>query len=668
MSFFLLELISILFFLAFWVGLAYLAYLVIFKKDPITSKEINEVKFPKSLGWTVGIIIIAYNLFLYTVLKTFDSIPGIGWGLFIVISMVALLMAFPKKKRTPLTYSLAILAGLAGLSGAWMANEFTQEMNLTVIYLSNLGLLLLFILPSIKWDGLWILKSLWDSFFQSIRHLLVLFKLTFQTKNMKGAEAIRILKTIFITFIVLLIFANLLGNADPIFEELIHDIKEEAAERTFLSLILGASLIFGLTLQVKRKEEDTQLKFFTFHDIMIPMIGIELLFAVFLFIQAKYLFGSHEAIVNFDITYSEYVRKGFIELLSTTLLGGFMAYFVIIKTKTLNKLSQINLLKGLNVILVLELFALLASAFKRDLLYIETYGLTRVRLIGGIFLVWLAATLMMLLITNLKKKHQEKHLFLGVFFISIVSFIYMNTVNMDHQIATYEHPTAETDYFYISNLSVDAIHGWTQIIGGMKTELNTLIPIAELNEEELQRVSDIYLSIQNIKEKRTHLEDKFGPEEAFQLKFEDEDGDYWEEYNDYNEWTRERLEAERSWSTWNWKEQKAYETISANTETFYETLECMETQIINHQIAHLTDLDNLRWNRHNDYEYPFMNTYYRYTPNLSSTIYDALEDADMLWKENDEYGKGWIDLENLTEEQEIILTKLQTLHTPQVCN
>lgn len=667
MDFFFYRILGAIFFLGFWAGLGYLAYLFFTKRKEITDSELQKISFPPKIGITIGIIILAYNFFIYEILQASGSIPGIGWGLFVVATMIALLLSFPTKKRTLLTYILATLGSLSAIAGAVQANDFIQIFNIVVTQLSFVSLLVLYILPEIKWDGIFILKSIWYSFIQGIRHILVLGKLSFKLKNAPGNKILNILKTVFLTLILLLIFASLLSQADPIFDKLISEIKEEAAARTFFSLLIAVGLIFALSFQTKLPKKTSEFKLFGFYDVAIPVLSIELLFLFFLFIQGKYLFGSHEAIANFDLTYSEYVRKGFTELLTTTFLGGVIAYLIILKTKTSKKTK---FLKTLNVFLVVELMALLGSALKRDLLYMEVYGLTRVRLIGEIFLAWLAATLIMLLVTNLSKRLQEKQLFLGIFAISIAAFLYLNCFNMDLKIATAAPPEGQhSDYFYLSNLSVDAAKGWDTLIQKMSTEFDGLRNQTNLTDEQKTLLAEIKLGLTNIQNKRIKLEDKFDDLETFEAKFKPEEEEEFFYDERYNSWEKNRLKAERHWTNWNLSERQSYELMQAKKEIFTNQIDCLLKSIENYQIDYLLDLQDEMWTRIYDYRYPFVaNNYNYYYEDLSTIIVNAFEEEGLDWGNEEYYGKGYIDLNYLSEKEKAALSELQSKRQAESCS
>src|SRR5690606_14477966 len=98
---------------------------------------------------------------------------------------------------------------------------------------------------------------------------------------------------------------------------------------------------------------------------------------------------------------SQYVRKGFIELLTATFFGGLLSYVIALMSHQEEKKEKSWQLQGLNTVLIVELGFLLGSAWKRNAMYMDVYGLTRVRLIGELFLLWLAGFLALLLLFSL---------------------------------------------------------------------------------------------------------------------------------------------------------------------------------------------------------------------------------------------------------------------------
>lgn len=126
-----------------------------------------------------------------------------------------------------------------------------------------------------------------------------------------------------------------------------------------------------------------------------------LLFAVFVIVQLRYLFGGSALIhVTPDLTYAEYARRGFFELVTVVALMVpiLLAADWALRRERPRDQVVFSTLAGVQIVLVL---AVLASALQRMRLYQETYGLTEPRfyatamlLLLGVLLVWFTATVL----------------------------------------------------------------------------------------------------------------------------------------------------------------------------------------------------------------------------------------------------------------------------------
>lgn len=658
-------LISFLVFVGVVGFIIYSFYLLMSKKNPITPQELQAVQLPKYSSLAVGLVVLAYNLFVYHLGATQDMVAGLGLALFNFILFMSFFLVFPRDKRSPLVYAIVLLGLLAGLSTAFRANEFVQLMNLAVIDMSFFLLSFLYVFSAVRWEGLWLIRSIVEAVIRVFRHGIILLKLIFQPKaSPTNSGLLRSVKTVVITFIVLMFFAALLSSADPVFQELIKDVKDEAGERTFISLALTVALIFLFTMRIPANTKGTPtLRFLGFYDVLIPVLGMEILFALFIFIQAKYLFGSHVDLQSFDITYSDYVRKGFVELLITTFFGSLVAYLVILKEKTFDDLTRQRVMKVVNVLLLFLLAALLASAFKRDLLYMDAYGLTRIRLIGSVFLAWLGAFLALLMTLNLWTSMKEKHFLGGLLTTSTMAFLFLNLVNVDRVIASYVVPEGHNkDYFYINNLSPDALEGWSESIQAAMNYYEEMRTRPEISEFEKSRLADFKLALLSLEEKRGKLDDKFGSQEDFEARLTEVD------VYDWDNWEAKTLKAERSWTSWNWSEANAYTHMQEQSAVFYDALDCLNREIADYQIYTHTDLYDQEYDRLYSYDYPFLVLTRDYYPrSVDSMIYDAFNDDGMHPQLEAFYGSTYPSIEKVLADEFGVYASLKALHTPDSC-
>ena len=422
--------------LLFLLIVMFVGWYVFFRNRP-ASATANEspdqkVEYPSFIILALALVVLGLNVFLYGT-ETTESFPSVGIAGFNLLWVVATILMF-RKKYSLLSWVLAGISVFAGLGLIFRANGFVQSINLVTILVSNSLLLFMHILDKVYWDVLWLMKQKLKFIPRFFRQTLLLFRQSSNEKDGKKWNVIRLLKTFAITFIVLVFFTQLLSSADPVFEQMIATVREQAFGRIFISLFLSFFAIVFFSMRVETKEEDRfTLKMLSFHDIFFPLLSMIVLFGVFLGIQANYLFGSHADLQSFGLTYSEYVRKGFTELLFTAFVGGLIALIAVLKARMFSdkRTSQIQLL---NTALIIELFFMLGSALKRDLMYVDVYGLTRVRIVGGVFLAWLAVLLLLLLIMTLIKKMKEQSFFIGIGIASICVVAAFNILNMDQMV------------------------------------------------------------------------------------------------------------------------------------------------------------------------------------------------------------------------------------------
>ena len=141
---------------------------------------------------------------------------------------------------------------------------------------------------------------------------------------------IPVLRGLLIAVPILLILGGLLAQADMVFADKLKEFFKlfdlerlpEYLFRLFYVLVLAYTFI-GIYLQAvlpqkAAKRPDPQRAwmqpFLGWTETSIVLGSIDLLFAVFVAIQFRYLFGGTTNINEFNYTYAEYARRGFGEL------------------------------------------------------------------------------------------------------------------------------------------------------------------------------------------------------------------------------------------------------------------------------------------------------------------------------------------------------------------
>jgi hypothetical protein len=246
---------------------------------------------------------------------------------------------------------------------------------------------------------------------------------------------------------ILCVFTFLLTSADLIFadrfQELLEALRLDNIPELFARVILiglTAFLAIGLLAQALRPrlysligaERDLLPRVIGLIESGIVLGGLNLLFATFVAIQFRYLFGGVENIVETGYTYSEYARRGFGEL---TLVVFFSLLILLALSAIVRRDSRQTILafNVLNFIMVALVGVIVVSALQRLLLYEEIYGFTRLRTYSHVAIIWLGALFIPYLIALLAGR--LRWFAPGTLFVVIGFAATLNGLNVDAFIA-----------------------------------------------------------------------------------------------------------------------------------------------------------------------------------------------------------------------------------------
>lgn len=184
---------------------------------------------------------------------------------------------------------------------------------------------------------------------------------------------------------------------------------------------------------------------------------INLVYILFVFIQFSYFFGGGMGTLPSDITYAEYARSGFMELMLVTVIN----FTILLMTLHMRKQPSSSLRKMLRVLLTLLVvctFVMLISAYSRLTLYEEAYGYTRFRLLAHAFMIFLG----LLFVLAFRRIWNEKVSLLRQYIVvGIIAYVIINYINIDRMIAVHNieryQKTGRIDVYYLGRLSADSM-------------------------------------------------------------------------------------------------------------------------------------------------------------------------------------------------------------------
>ena len=247
-------------------------------------------------------------------------------------------------------------------------------------------------------------------------------------------------------FIIIVIF--LLSSADATFKNIFDhlfnfDISIPKNIGTLIWSLPMATYLYALIYGSSIEDNSKSFNIDKFNKTMdnaasIPRLSLYTVNAViccfyilFIGIQAIYFIDILGGSLPADFTYSEYARRGFFELLAVALINiVFIAVAKIFSVKNENnKYMHIHIL--LNSILTL---LLISVAFAKMYLYISTYGLTTLRIIPSVFMIFLCFVFAFIIMGEFKKSFPVTKL---SFYAGNILFVLLCLANIDAVVAGY---------------------------------------------------------------------------------------------------------------------------------------------------------------------------------------------------------------------------------------
>ncbi len=272
---------------------------------------------------------------------------------------------------------------------------------------------------------------------------------------------------------LLLLCAALFASADLLFSKALEQVLNierlpEYAGKTIRDALFGLYFAGAAWVFLVKRKPAEQLKAVDAgtpdRAIFGTVLGLlNALFAVFLFFQAVYFFGGQKVIEQYGVTYADYARQGFFQLLGVAgvvfLLSLAMYYGTEMKDK---------LLRGLTIGLIAQTAVVIASAASRLLLYIDAYGysVSRVWALSFVFLIaGVLLALALAALSHVRFSHLERVLSVGM----LAFFSLMLVVNVEGFVAEknvdrfLSGKTRRMDINYLLDLNAAAVPALTRL-------------------------------------------------------------------------------------------------------------------------------------------------------------------------------------------------------------
>ena len=202
----------------------------------------------------------------------------------------------------------------------------------------------------------------------------------------RARPAVPVLRGLAIAVPVVLVFVALFASADAVFARLVDDLVgidlglESVTWRIVLAAVLTWLAAGGLALAASAPTSSgpsvaagSPWRLGT-TEIVTVLLAVDAVFGVFVALQGAYLFGGIGTLGAIGMTYADYARRGFFELVAVAVLAGGVA----ILGERLAR-NRTRSLVAAAICLMLLTSVVLVSAALRMRLYQDAYGWTELR-------------------------------------------------------------------------------------------------------------------------------------------------------------------------------------------------------------------------------------------------------------------------------------------------
>ncbi|MEU7926117.1 DUF4173 domain-containing protein [Micromonospora sp. NPDC049107] len=283
-----------------------------------------------------------------------------------------------------------------------------------------------------------------------------------------GIAVGRVLTSVAISAGLLMLFGLLFSSADAVFADLVSGLLPDISVPgtigwTFRLLLIGGGLL-GAAYLVSRPPNLDGLRpgpARPAHRLewTLPLVLLDALFAAFVLVQLTVLFGgSGHVLRTAGLTYAQYARGGFWQLLAVT---GLTLLVIAVAARRAPKATRTDrlLVRALLGALTALSLVIVASALYRMQVYADAYGATRLRLVVATVELWLGLLFVLVGVAVVRLRATWlPRLVIGTAVLALLGLALVNPDRLiaDRNVDRYLQ-TGRLDVDYVSGLSADAV-------------------------------------------------------------------------------------------------------------------------------------------------------------------------------------------------------------------
>ncbi|MFG2987071.1 DUF4173 domain-containing protein [Streptomyces sp. NPDC048258] len=276
-----------------------------------------------------------------------------------------------------------------------------------------------------------------------------------------------VVKAAAVAVALLLLFGALFASADAAFADLLGGLTPDISVgdgpvRTLLFLV-GALLALAAARAAAAPLRWDRIKVTPGRprsrvEWALPLVVLNLLFAGFNAVQLAVLFGGYDKVLaSTGLTYAEYARQGFWQLLWATLLT-LAVIALALRWAPRDGAGDRRFVRVVLGVLCALTLVVVASALRRMDLYVDAYGLTRLRVSVAAMELWLGLVIVLIMAAGVFGARWLPRAVAGSVAAGVLAFGLLSPDGMvaESNVARFE-ADAKIDLAYFQSLSADAV-------------------------------------------------------------------------------------------------------------------------------------------------------------------------------------------------------------------
>ncbi|MEU6900049.1 DUF4173 domain-containing protein [Streptomyces virginiae] len=390
---------------------------------------------------------------------------GMGSGLLLAVApaVVAAYVAARAAGRTARPWTLAWVIGCLALLAVPALRDSAWPVTLAILAAVLLGALALH--GSRTWPGVFLSPlGFADSTVSGIAWML---------KGLRSRAGIGkdrwlpVAKAAAVAVALLVLFGALFASADAAFADLlgglIPDVSVEDGPIRFMLFVLGAVIAVAAArtaaaplrwdrIEVAPGKPRSRVEW------ALPLVVLNLLFAGFNAVQLAVLFGGYDKVLDSTgLTYAEYARQGFWQLLWATLLT-LAVIALALRWAPRSGAGDRRLVRIVLGSLCALTLVVVAAALRRMDLYVDAYGLTRLRVSVAAMELWLGLVIVLIMAAGVFGARWLPRAVAGSAAAAVLAFGLLSPDGMiaERNVARFEKDR-KIDLAYFQSLSADAV-------------------------------------------------------------------------------------------------------------------------------------------------------------------------------------------------------------------